>query len=526
MIGFGNLQNSFAWGPLSMRMALMAAGHASYQDLQTKITVKMLFKDIPYLHFRGSGKETVNCLIYDSRRVLPGSIFFAIHGQEKNGNDFIEEAIDRGAVAIVSAAPAPKFCPVDYIEVEDVRSTMAQVARSFYGQPDRSLSLIGITGTNGKTTVSMLTQYLLGGASRCGLIGTVRYDLGQRTVPSYRTTPESVDICSMFDQMKIAGCKHAVMEVSSHALDQQRVQGMEFDAVAFLNLSQDHIDYHGSMENYWAAKKKLFTGENGNVPALAIVNLDDPYAEDLKQNLSSLTRLFTFSTHQAADFSITDLKLTATNSTFQLWYENKNYLVELPLPGLYNVQNSLAALALCVGLGCELQALVDQLKLFEGVPGRMERIDCGQPFHVWVDYAHTEDALNNVLTMLRPITTGQIHTVFGCGGNRDRTKRPKMMQVVAQHSDYVWVTSDNPRSERIESIFEDMKQGLHETVPVVFLADRQAAIAAAFAKAQPGDCVLIAGKGHESYQELADTLIPFDDRLVAQALLKDMLSLS
>lgn len=521
MIGLNNLENSLSWGPLSIGMALMASGKMAVSTVMTKHTLKQLFRKMPIKKFRGDWKATVSCLISDSRHVVPGAIFFAVEGLHKNGNAFLEEAIDRGAVAVVSNAPMPVLCPVTYIQVGDVRTAMASVARLFYGAPDEALTIGGVTGTNGKTTVTMLTQFLLAEDKPVGLIGTVRYDLGKRSVPSYRTTPESIDLFAMLSQMQQAGCDHAVMEVSSHALDQKRVQGIHFDVVAFLNLTQDHIDYHGSMEAYWAAKKRLFTGESGHVPGIAIVNLDDPLAQDLIRQVPSSVKVRTFSTRTSADIYAKDVAFGPTFSRFTVVYAGGEVDLIVPLPGEYNVSNTLAALSLCEAMGKDVAVIAKKLADFSGVPGRMERVDAGQSFSVLVDYAHTEDALYNALTMLKRVTPGKIYVVFGCGGDRDRTKRAKMVEVVLNHAQHAWATADNPRSETLDSIFYDMQGGVTDASKITFVPDRREALRLAFEKAEAGDCVLIAGKGHEAYQELADTVVPFDDVLISLSLLKE-----
>ncbi len=517
MIGFGNLENSLSWAPLSMAMGLIAAGRSDPQDVMTGKTLKKLFKGMQVTAFRGEGKARVSCLISDSRRVVRGAVFFAVEGLHKDGNAFLEEAIDRGAVAVVSSAKPPVLCPITYIQVPDVRRALADVSRIFFEAPDEALNVVGITGTNGKTTVSMLVQALLAEESvPVGLIGTVRYDLGGRTLPSYRTTPESVDLFAMLSQMRDAGCKEAVMEVSSHGLEQSRVYGLNFEAVAFLNLTQDHIDYHGTMEAYFEAKARLFNGKVGNLPKVAILNLDDPKSLELQAIIPSKVKVRTFSIKGPADFYVRDLQLLPASSVFTLMYPEGEVEMNLPLPGLFNVENSLAAIALCHGLGRDVKGLVQKLGLFKGVPGRMERVNAGQAYNVFVDYAHTDDALRQALAMLRCVTPGKVYTVFGCGGDRDRSKRPQMMQAVLDNADQAWVTADNPRSEKVEAIFEDMKQGVAGLEKATFVTDRREAIGLALKAAQPGDCVLIAGKGHEAYQEFADTVVPFDDVRVAK----------
>jgi UDP-N-acetylmuramoyl-L-alanyl-D-glutamate--2,6-diaminopimelate ligase len=524
MIGFGNFQNSLCWGPLSMAMGLVASGHLEGDACQSPFTLKQLFKKSQPLRTFGDMKLPVRCLISDSKRVIPGSVFFAIEGNASNGNHFIEEAIDRGAVAIVSSKKAPRICPVTYIQVEDVRQTLAEVSKIFYKSPDEALRLVGITGTNGKTTTSMILQALLkDDTAPVGLIGTVRYDLGNRSLPSYRTTPESLDAYAMLDQMRQNRCQAAVMEVSSHGIEQKRVHGMHFEVAAFLNLTQDHIDFHGSMEAYFAAKSALLQGKTGALPKVAVVNLDDAYAEPLMASLPSKAKVVTFSTHNPeATLFAKDLQLGATFSHFELVCPQGTFPVHLPLPGMFNVSNALAALAIFYGMGHKVPQALPRLEAFKGISGRMQQVEAPHPANCFVDYAHTEDALRKAIEMLRSVTPGRVYVVFGCGGDRDRTKRPKMVQAVLEHAHHAWATSDNPRSEPLSQIFSDMKEGLGADAPITFIDDRREAIAAALKVAQAGDALLVAGKGHEAYQEFADSIIPFDDARVIQECVEEM----
>ncbi len=517
MIGFANLENSLSWGPLSMAMSLTAAGRNESAPVDTGYTLKSLFKKTPWVSFKGNGKQKVSCLISDSRRVIPGAVFFAVEGLHKDGNSFLEEAIDRGAVAIVSSMPAPFLCPVPYIQVVDVRRALAEVSRLFYKAPDEAMRVLGITGTNGKTTTSMILQALLAKEDRpVGLIGTVRYDLGKRTLPSYKTTPESVDLFAMLAQMRDHACQEAVMEVSSHGLAQNRVYGLHFETVAFLGLTQDHIDYHGSMEAYFEVKARLFNGKTGCLPRHTVLNLDDSRTEALRREIPSKVKIYTFSVQTEADFYVQDLKLLPNKSTFTLVYPGGTARVHLPLPGLYNVQNALAALAIYHSLGKDVVESLSRLEQFKGAPGRMECVSTAHPFNVFVDYAHTDDALKQALGTLKTITPGKVHVVFGCGGDRDRSKRPQMMQVAVNNADSVFVTSDNPRSESIEAIFNDMKEGVVDLIKAQFISDRKEAIYRAIQSARAGDSILIAGKGHETYQNFGDTILPFDDAQVAK----------
>ena len=469
---------------------------------------------------KGGLDRPISGLTMDSRRVVPGSLFFALPGLRTDGAAFIDEAINRGAVAVVTQKPVTlPHSKVTFIQVANARATLARVAQRYYRFPDRELEVVGVTGTNGKTTVTHLIKHLLNGDQRVGLIGTVSYDLGTRTVPSYKTTPESLDIFGMLAQMRDAGCRQAVMEVSSHGIDQQRVRGLHFSAVVFTNLTRDHLDYHKSLDAYFEVKSRLFAGGTGAPPRVAVINLDDPYGRQLVEKIPAGVRLVTFGENPTAAVRAEAVNLEFKRTTFRFVWPGGAAEVESPLIGRYNVSNLLAALATCCALGGDVAALLPKLRSFKNVAGRMERIEEGQPFNVLVDYAHTDDALQNALGMLRAVTPGRLLVVFGCGGNRDRTKRPLMTRAVQARADFAWATADNPRSEPLAQIFADMKQGVTAPGKITFIDERRRAISLALDAARPGDCLLIAGKGHESYQEFADTVIPFDDRQVVRELI-------
>lgn len=489
---------------------------------RVKPEVRELFNDIERITHKGKGTHAVTCLITDSRRVVPGALFFAINGLRTNGNFYVEEAVDRGAVSIITEQDLGMHFPIDFIQVEDVRKTLALVSRRFYGEPDTKMALTGITGTNGKTTVSMLTQHLLGGHDSVGLIGTIRYDLGKRTLPSFRTTPESVDIQALLSQMLANSCKEVVMEISSHGIDQKRVYGLDLDVAVFLNLTQDHIDYHKTMESYYKVKKTLFTGQNGTIPKTAVINLDCRYGQRLYQELPADGSAVTFGLNHRASIRAEKLQLFADRTEFHLFWPDGQAAVVSPLLGHYNVSNLLAALAIGYTKGLEIPTLLAKLPSFPGVPGRMQRVDAGQEFNVLVDYAHTDDALQNACEMLQEITPGKLIVVFGCGGDRDRGKRAPMLRTVLDRAATVFATADNPRSESIEQIFTDMRQActIDSARRVTFIHDRKRAISLALDAAGADDCILIAGKGHETFQEFDGTVIPFDDCQVATELIR------
>jgi UDP-N-acetylmuramoyl-L-alanyl-D-glutamate--2,6-diaminopimelate ligase len=497
------------------------------------------FGDGEILAVKGGLDRPISGLAMDSRRVVPGDLFFALPGLRSDGASFIDEAVSRGASAVVAKVlPTHPPSKVTFIRVADPRAALARVARRFYQFPDQDLSVVGVTGTNGKTTLTHLIRHLLNGGERVGLLGTISYDLGARTVPSFRTTPEAPDIFGMMAQMRDAGCRRAVMEVSSHGIDQQRILGLRFAVAVFTNLTRDHLDYHKTLDAYFEVKSRLFTGALGAPPGAAVVNIDDPYGARLAEMLSrqwgstgptptaAAPRVVTYGEHPDAMVRAGDVALNFKSTRFELAWPGADgaaegrIAVESPLIGRYNVSNLLGALAAVWALGGDLAALVPRLAGFPGVPGRMERIEEGQPFTVLVDYAHTDDALKNALGMLRAITPRRLLVVFGCGGNRDRTKRPLMVRAVQASADFAFATADNPRGERLGQIFEDMRAGVTAPEKVVWVEDRRHAISLALDAAGPGDCLLIAGKGHESYQEFADTIIPFDDRQVVRELIR------
>jgi len=474
-----------------------------------------------------AAKGRLDCLIsglvMDSRRVVPGNLFFALPGLRADGMSFIDEAVSRGASAIIAQRiPLHPPAKVTFVQVADSRATLARISQRYYRFPDRGLSVVGVTGTNGKTTVSYLVRHLLNKSERVGLLGTISYDLGARTVPSFRTTPESLDVFGMLAQIRDAGCRHAVMEVSSHGIAQQRVLGVQFEAAVFTNLTQDHLDFHKTLESYFEVKTRLFTGSLGPAPRVSVVNIDDAYGVNLAAKIAAevpSTRLVTFGENPRAQIRAQDVVLNFRDTSFRMAWPGGTAAVASPLVGRYNVSNVLAAAATAWALGRDPAAFCPGIEAFKGVPGRMERIEEGQAFNVLVDYAHTDDALRNALGMLRAITPGRLLVVFGCGGNRDRTKRPRMVRAVQEVADFAFATADNPRGEKVEKIFSDMMEGVVDPSRIAWIDDRRRAISLALDSSAAGDSLLIAGKGHEGYQEFADTVIPFDDRQVVRELI-------
>lgn len=494
------------------------------ESIKSRVTPNRLLQDVldnDLISKKGSFRQSIKAICSDSRLVVPGSAFFAIPGKRTNGELHLEEALERGAKVVISESTQLDVpAGVTKIKVENARKALAQFSKKFYGAPDEAMCLIGITGTNGKTTVSTLTRHLLEEPGRpVGLIGTVKYNLGDRDVPSFKTTPEATDLYPMLKSILAAGCRSTVMEVSSHGINQSRVSGLSLEIATFMNLTRDHLDYHGSMEDYYKEKRKLFNGINGPLPKIAVINGDCPYGKRLAEELPPQVQVLTFGFEKNNHFRAKNITLDSEGSKFVLESPLGSTVVASPLIGRYNVYNALASFAIIHAMGEDVLKSVQKLRGFHGVSGRMESVDKGQPYRVLIDYAHTPDALRNALEMLRECTKGKVRVVFGCGGDRDKGKRLEMTRVACAAADQIWATSDNPRTESIDSIFGDMKKGVCKGAEVYFVEDRRRAIDLALEAANEDDCVLIAGKGHEAYQEIQYTAIPFDDRLVAGDLL-------
>ena len=461
----------------------------------------------------------VSGLDYDSRRIQPGFVFFAFPGAKVDGREFAASALQRGAVAAVSESPSES---PEWIRVDHGRAALAQAARNFYGSPDQRLGVTGITGTNGKTTTAFLIDEMLRAEGHTtALVGTIEYRLGTRRSPAVNTTPESLDLYRMFRELKDAGGTHVTMEVSSHALAIGRVQGMKFHTAVFTNLTRDHLDFHGTMENYFAAKALLFRPETGEPPAWAAINRDDEWGRKLEPAQS--TRVLWYGFSEGSTVRARDVSMNFEGLRFTVEYQGSSLPFESPLTGRMNVYNILAAVSAGFSYGLAPEALQRDVAAFAAVPGRFERIREGQPFLVVVDYAHTDDALRNVISAARELRPRRVLTLFGCGGDRDRTKRPLMGLAAGELSDFVVLTSDNPRSEDPLDIINDALVGLRRAdTPHVVEPNREKAIRLALHEAQPGDAVILAGKGHETYQILGAKTIHFDDREVARAVLREM----
>ncbi len=484
------------------------------KTLRTAISVRQII---------GPLDRSVESIAYDSRRVQRNGLFVALRGEKFDGHDFIEQAIEKGASVIV-AEREQKYPRATCIAVENTRTALADVSAAFYGYPARKLKLVGITGTNGKTTTTFLIQHICEKAGvRCGLIGTVRYQLGERVLPAARTTPESLDLQELLAQIVNAGCRAATMEVSSHALAQDRTRGLEWDVAVFTNLTQDHLDFHGTMKNYFESKLKLFSqlaSQQKKRKPVAVINIDDRYGEQILGKIDKSISLITYGMGARADFRASNYRMEFGGTSYQLDARGKSYLVRIPLIGRFNVANSLAALAAANAMGIGVREAVLSLGKSPQVPGRLEMVPAKRQFQIFVDYAHTPDALLNVLKTLRELEPRRLIVVFGCGGDRDREKRPLMAQVVDLNADYAIITSDNPRKEDPAAIISHVERGFRSN-HYEKIIDRAEAIARAIALAQPRDIVLIAGKGHETYQEFADHTVPFDDIQVARRALEN-----
>jgi UDP-N-acetylmuramoyl-L-alanyl-D-glutamate--2,6-diaminopimelate ligase len=468
------------------------------------------------------GHLPVSGLDYDSRRVGPGFLFFAFPGAQVDGRRFAADAVARGACAVVSELPAPEGFAAPWIVVPRGRLALALMARRFYPRV-ASVRLTGITGTNGKTTTCFLADAILRAAGKVtAMVGTIRYHVAGSERKAVNTTPESLDLYRLFDELAALGGTHASMEVSSHALALGRVEGLRFIVAVFTNLTQDHLDFHKTMEAYFKAKCELFGGQHAPPPDTAVLNADDEWARRVPVRAGGRTIWYGLS--DRATLRATNIAMGFDGLRFDLTWEGRRHTVRSRLAGEINVYNILAAVGACIGHGMSLEAILPGVEALAAVPGRFERVDLGQPFLVAVDYAHTDDALRNAIRIARKLARGRVITLFGCGGDRDRAKRPKMGRAAGEGSDMVVLTSDNPRSEDPMAIISDALAGLRETGREHLVEpDREKAIAAAVGAAKSGDVVLLAGKGHEDYQVLAGgRTIHFDDREAAAKALRSL----
>ncbi len=484
------------------------------------IRVKDIVEVLAVDSMGGPADAEIRGLAYDSHQVHDGYLFAALPGARSNGWTYVADAIARGATCVLHEEGEPFDPNVTFIRVSNARAALAAAACVFHGRPAEHLATIGITGTNGKTTIAYLVDFLLKKAGRVpGLLGTVAYRIGPREIPAARTTPESVDLQALLAEMVAADCTVAIMEVSSHAIVQNRIGGIDYDIGVFANLSGDHLDYHGTMENYFDAKSTFMRGlRGGETVATAVVNIDDSWGRRLAESGTLAADLVTFGMDADAAVRATDLQLGHDGNRYHVrsaWGEAD---VRSSLLGRFNVSNELAALTVGATMGLDLQAMAGWLHAMPQVPGRLESVPLDAGYQVFVDYAHTGDALRKVLETIREIAAARIILVFGCGGERDRGKRPEMGRAACALADHTILTSDNPRGEDPAQIIHDIVSGFDAGCCYEVIEDRRAAIQNALAMAADGDIVLVAGKGHEGVQELANTVLPFDDHGVINEL--------
>ncbi len=469
----------------------------------------------------GNDDININGLKYDSREVSKGDLFICIQGFKTDGHKYIPEVINKKVSAVLIDKNLDNYSnKITYIKVKDSRKAMAQIAKNFYKDPLKDIDLIGVTGTNGKTTTTYLIKDILNKSGyKTGLIGTIEVYDGETSLDASRTTPESLDIYKYLAKMRDKNVKYAVMEVSSHALALNRVDTMEFKAAIFTNLTQDHLDYHKTMQKYAEEKVKLFKKIKTN--GTAIINMDDEYSDFFLKNTDN--KVITYSINNKSDLKAKDLKLALHGVSFKL----NNISYNLNLTGQFNIYNSLAAIGTALSLGIDESIIKKSLESIDGIPGRFETINEGQNFTVIIDYAHTPDSMINVLESLKNFEHKNVITVFGCGGERDKDKRPKMGKIAVQYGDYVIVTTDNPRSEDPKIIIDEVIDGINKSrykTPFIDLVDREDAINHAIDKAEKEDVVIVFGKGHETYQVFADKTIDFNDKEVAINAIKNKLS--
>ncbi len=475
----------------------------------------------------------ISGLRHDSREVVVGDLFFALPGAKTDGNRHVREALDHGAVAVLSELeppPPPATVKGTWIQVADVAEAMAGISDAFFGRPSSAMTVVGVTGTNGKTTTTYMLEAIAKAAGgRPAVAGTIENRLnGERLEKAVNTTPISLSLTRLLARFRDGGATHALMEVSSHALALKRVEAVEFNAAVFLNLTRDHLDFHKTTEAYFEAKARLFDllakAENKKSPKVAALNFDDPRAHYLVKKAVGCEIIRFGQTEAATDLRATIRKADLNGTNFEMVFRGKRYDGHVRLPGKHNIENAMAAAAAMLGLGTSTSLVLNGISALRAVPGRLESVSEGQDFHVFVDYAHTDSALETVLKLIQSLPHERIITVIGCGGDRDKTKRGPMGVAACRGGDYAVFTSDNPRSEEPAAILKDIENGVRaaglENYTIV--PDRAEAIASAVRMARTGDVVLIAGKGHEDYQILKDATVPFDDREAARTALKSL----
>ncbi len=482
-----------------------------------------LLKNLPDYEFLGDTHELkVTGITYDSRQIKPGNIFVCIHGFRLNGHDYIDDALENGASVIIVQEDCQLKPGVVYIKVQDSREALAKLSEAYYGFSQKRLNLIGVTGTNGKTTTAYMIESILRQANfTTGLVGTIRNKIGDHFLPTERTTPESSDLHELFHQMLEIGVTHTVMEVSSHALELKRVEDFQYKVGIFTNITQDHLDFHDSLENYKIAKGKLF--KKLTPDGVGIINLDDPASEYMVSQCNG--RVITYGIQKDADLRASEIEVAIDGVSYHVTTPVGETEIKLNFTGYFNIYNSLAAMGTGLAFDIPLEVIKTALQKLPGVTGRFEQVKCGQEFGVIVDYAHSPDGMENVLRTAKEIVHGRLIAVFGCGGDRDRTKRPIMGKIGAEYSDLCIITSDNPRTEDPVQILEDVEKGVlgsKNLQKYLIIPDRREAIFKAIQEAKSGDLVLIMGKGHETYQIFKDKVIDFDDREVAREAIKSL----
>lgn len=491
--------------------------------------LKKLIKDIPIKTFKGSKEIEITGVCANSKLVSPGNLFVAKKGRSEDGVNYIPEAVAAGAAAVLTDIYDPSLKNIAQLVHPNVSSIEGLISASYYRFPSDELFMVGITGTNGKTTTTFLIKHLLDKLEGpCGLIGTIEYVIGQYRYQATRTTPDVTSNHKMLREMILQGCRSAAMEVTSHALDQNRVQNINYDVAIFTNLTLDHLDYHQTMENYCAAKRELFLSLDPTKkkkiltpPKTAVINADSPWKTRIIEGCPS--QILTYGIIGSADIRATEVELTVEGTRFNLTYQGKTLPCLIPLIGRFNVYNALAAASVGLLKGAPLSDVIDILRSAPSVPGRLQPVPNPLGLKIYIDFAHSDDALINVLECLQELKKGKMITVFGCGGDRDKTKRPKMAQAVSEYSDLSIVTSDNPRSEDPEAIAKDILQGFKRQSSYLVILDRREAIRKALEIATPNDIVLIAGKGHETYQVFSHKTIEFDDAKIASEICKQLI---
>ena len=492
-------------------------------------TLKDIISTLDVQQVQGNQNVSIQDITADSRAVKLNSLFIALDGATVDGHNYIDKAVDAGAVAVIVSKPVTVPADVCVITVDDTRQAMMVCVPYFFDYPANHMRMVGVTGTNGKTTTTHMIRHILKAQGfKVGVIGTVHIMIGDTSYPIHNTTPDVVDLQHILHQMVQENVEYCVMEVSSHALALGRVSGVEFDTAVFTNLTQDHLDFHKTFENYLAAKCKLF--EQVSAPNQvkdnkgAVINIDDSYGYRVMEKTTAPT--ITYSTLGKGTLNASDVHMSTKNSQYTVNYKGESYPVSMNTTGLFNVYNTLAAIGACLQEGISMEAIDTALKTFSSVPGRFELIEEGQDFAVVVDYAHTPDGLQNILETAKAIKENRIIIVFGCGGDRDATKRPIMGRIAAEYGDKIYVTSDNPRTEDPVQIVKDVEVGVKEALrdgtSYEVIVDRREAINHAIHDAKAGDIVIIAGKGHENYQILKNETIHFDDREEARKALKEI----